>query len=596
MKKNLMMILAAALGCGAWGAAEMNGTAYSTLKAAIQAAPTDGTAVTITMTSAETYGMFTTISLPTGSDITLDLNGFKVTVTGGQPDGFIHVQGSRLVITDTSASGAGEISKTDNGSSCNSLVRVLQNGKLVISGGLVKAAFSGNGINQGVAVLMDHATASVSITGGTVRGNNFGIQNIPGGTINISGGTVGTTTLKPQASVFAYAIASNGPVTISDGTVECLSSDGQAVATGDGATSTTAVQISGGTITSVGSGIVLKNSTLEMTGGSVSGNTVAISALNNSEATIANSTVTSPIDAAKADATSEVTFLGGATYSGALDGDGVEIQEGSVVKDNSDGSHTIVDPNAPVPQTFSVPTTNMFGAVKITGNVASNLYVAVPFEGFESDGAPRAASNVVHAANLTAGAKLYAYDKGNDRYNVYESESGAWKPANKVTVNAEGKAVVETADLGYGVTAGTGVILERKSTSEAVYVYGQVPAALAESVTFGSGQTLVSPPYTNATVSVGGVKYVDLNAFTWTGVKATEKKRLKNQAGADYIQFRTAENKLVKYFYLVDGGWGVVPTQVSQFADLVSGGKALVPAGTAFWYYSNNGGAKVEWK
>ena len=246
--------------------------------------------------------------------------------------------------------------------------------------------------------------------------------------------------------------------------------------------------------------------------------------------------------------------------------------------------------------TNSVQSENLFGAVKITGNVSSNLYVAVPFEGFEADGAVRAASNVVHAANLFDGAKMFAYDKGNDRYNVYESEGGTWKPANKLTVNAEGKAVVETADLGYGVAAGTGVILERTSTSETVYVYGQVPTALAESVTFGEKQTLVSPPYTNATINVGGVKYVDLNASVWTGVRATGKKRLKDLAGADYIQFRTADNRLVKYYYLEGEGWGVVPTQVSQFADLFADGKALIPVGTAFWYYSNAGGAKVEWK
>ena len=246
--------------------------------------------------------------------------------------------------------------------------------------------------------------------------------------------------------------------------------------------------------------------------------------------------------------------------------------------------------------TTSVQSANLFGAVKITGNVASNMYVAVPFEGFEADGAVRAASNVVHAANLSDGAKMFAYDKGNDQYNAYESEGGKWTTPPKVTVTAEGKPVLATADLGYGVVAGTGVILERTSTSETVYVYGQVPTALAESVTFGAGQTLVSPPYTNATITVGGVKYVDLNASTWTGVRATGKKRLKDLAGADYIQFRTADNRLVKYYYLEGEGWGVVPTQVSQFSELVANGKALIPVGTAFWYYSNNGGAKVEWK
>lgn len=247
---------------------------------------------------------------------------------------------------------------------------------------------------------------------------------------------------------------------------------------------------------------------------------------------------------------------------------------------------------------FAVPTTNMFGAVKIAGNVASNLYVAVPFEGFESDGAARKAQDVVHPANLTAGAKLFAYDKTGDQYNVYESESGKWTTPPKVTVTAEGKTVVETADLGYGVQAGTGVILERKSTSEAVYVYGQVPAALAESVTFGAGQTLVSPPYMNATVEVGGVKYVDLNAFTWTDVKGTTLMRLVGRQNADYIQFRNSNGDFVRYFYLNGngGGWGVTPTEVAQFGALVENGRALVPVGTAFWYYSTSGGAKVEWK
>ena len=257
------------------------------------------------------------------------------------------------------------------------------------------------------------------------------------------------------------------------------------------------------------------------------------------------------------------------------------------VTENANGTETIGIVSQPV--TNSVQSANLFGAVKISGNVASNMYVAVPFEGFEADGAARAASNVVHAANLSDGAKMFAWDKSGDKYNVYESEGRKWTTPPKVTVSAEGKAVVSEADLGYGVAAGTGVILERKSTSETVYVYGQIPTNTA-SVTFGAGQTLVSPPYTN------GVAYVDLNASEWTGVKGAGKKRLKNLAGADYIQFRTADNSLVKYYYLEGEGWGVVPTQVSQFSEFVAEGKALIPVGTAFWYYSNADGAKVEWK
>lgn len=243
------------------------------------------------------------------------------------------------------------------------------------------------------------------------------------------------------------------------------------------------------------------------------------------------------------------------------------------------------------PVTFGVRSDNLFGSIKIEGNVASNLYVATLFEGFEADGALRKAQDVVHATNLTAGTKMYVYDKNADKYDVFEVDAnGKWAAADKLTVDVEGKATFDTADLTRGVTNGTGVIVGRKNTAETVYVYGQVPKIPIASTTFGAGQTLVSPPYTN------GVEYVDLNASTWTGVKATQLKRLKNQKGADYIQFRTADNRLVKYFYLEGEGWGVVPTQVSQFSEFVANGKALIPVGTAFWYYSTSGGAKVEWK
>lgn len=267
------------------------------------------------------------------------------------------------------------------------------------------------------------------------------------------------------------------------------------------------------------------------------------------------------------------------------------VAEGISVADNSNGTWTIGTPS-PVasPVTFGVRSDNLFGSIKIEGNVASNMYVAVPFEGFEADGALRKAQDVVHATNLTAGTKMYVYDKTADKYDVYEVDAnGKWAAALKINVT-EMTNTFDTADLMRGVTNGTGVIVGRKNTAETVYVYGQVPKIPIASTTFGAGQTLVSPPYTN------GVEYVDLNASTWTGVSATTKKRLKGQAGADYIQFRAPNNKLVKYYYLEGEGWGVVPTQVSLFSEFVANGKALIPVGTAFWYYSNAGGAKVEWK
>ena len=262
----------------------------------------------------------------------------------------------------------------------------------------------------------------------------------------------------------------------------------------------------------------------------------------------------------------------------------------SLIASNSDATAPVTEVDNTVsvssqPVTNSVQSVNLFGAIKVTG-VASNMFVAVPFEGFDGNAMP--ASNVVHAANMADNTKMYVW-KGTE-YSVYESASGKWTTPNKITVTEDG-ATVGTADLATAVAAGTGVILQRPGNSGNVYVYGQLPATTAGTVSFGAGQTLVSALSTNAMADVN----LNANAFTWTGVKATTKKRLKGQAGADYIQFRDKNNNLVKYYYLEGEGWGVVPTQVTQFSDLVSGGKALVPAGTAFWYYSSVGGAQLNW-
>lgn len=290
---------------------------------------------------------------------------------------------------------------------------------------------------------------------------------------------------------------------------------------------------------------------------------------------------------------SENTLLPDVTVNGNV------VTTDSLIDSNSGATttQTTVDNTIVAPQSvkFSVPSTNMFGAVKIEGNIASNLYVAVPFEGFETNGALRKAQDVIHSKNLAPGTKMYVYDKSADKYDVYEvGTDGAWKGADKVTINTDGKATFDTVDLTRGVTAGTGAILERKNTAETVYVYGQVPMSLAESVTFAAGQTLISPPYTNATVTVGGVKYVDMNAFEWTGVAPAKNNRLRT-TGADYIQFRDQNNNQIRYFYLENSGWGLAPTQAKRYPDYVAGGKALVPVGTAFWYWSKSGGAKVTW-
>ena len=243
--------------------------------------------------------------------------------------------------------------------------------------------------------------------------------------------------------------------------------------------------------------------------------------------------------------------------------------------------------------TTSVQASNLFGAIEVTGG-AANMYVAVPFEGFGSAGAARTAQDVVHAANLAADTKMYVYDGEKESHDVYKVASGAWTPAPKVTINSGNEATQESADLSREVPAGTGVLVQRKDTAQSVYVYGQVPGTAVNPEPFAKGRTFVSPPFEVATVEVGGVKYVNLNAFTWTGVKATTSNRVL-QNGADYIQFRDKDNNLRQYFF-EKGSWGVPPRQTASYGALVTDGRALIPQGTAFWYSTAVGGAKVEWK
>lgn len=237
--------------------------------------------------------------------------------------------------------------------------------------------------------------------------------------------------------------------------------------------------------------------------------------------------------------------------------------------------------------TIPVQSANLFGAMKLSGKPTS-LYVAVPFVGF--DGAPITASKVIHAPGLTDGTMMHVWNADSELYDEYEISSGTWTAPTQTVVGDNDESEDVQADLNAGIAAGSGVLLERANKDEAVYVYGQVPDTTKESDTFEEGQTLVSAPATFT-------GEVNLNAFQWTGVTAARENR-KLISGADFIQFRDANNRLIKYYYLADGGWGLQPSyaKLAAYAPYVANGQALVPQGTAFWYCTTVGGAKVTWK
>ena len=552
MKKILATILATALGLCAWG-----GTEVSTA-AELQTALASGGDITLTA------NVEWSSNKNVDKDVSIDLNGKTLTFTVAD----IHIKGGssltmrngNIVFAASSSGdtllGIGAYNPYDGG---NTLT--IEDAKITVDGvGTAYAAFYAYDTAGQPANVANFVRTEItykndsSSSGGLFKGSNgagtFNLTDstvlaegnstsslIVNATINISGSSF-TVKDNPNANGF-----NNCALNVSDSTLTITNNGGRGITPRSGADCTfdgnSTVTISGN-----GDGDLVLNK--YGSGPVVIGDSVSFQAEN---------------------------VKVGASYTiQDVSGESIELTDG--------GLHLVA---ASVPVTNSVQSVNLFGAIKVTG-VASNMFVAVPFEGFDGNAMP--ASNVVHAANLADDTKMYVW-KGTE-YSVYESASGKWTTPNKITVTEDG-ATVGTADLATAVAAGTGVILQRPGNSGNVYVYGQLPATTAGTVSFGAGQTLVSALSTNAMADV------NLNAFTWTGVKATTKKRLKGQAGADYIQFRDKNNNLVKYYYLEGEGWGVVPTQVTQFSDLVSGGKALVPAGTAFWYYSSAGGAQLDW-
>ena len=245
--------------------------------------------------------------------------------------------------------------------------------------------------------------------------------------------------------------------------------------------------------------------------------------------------------------------------------------------------------------TNRVASSNLFGALTVNAGTATNAFVAVPFGAFGIGDVNIAAADIVQAAALSAGDKMYVWNGAtgsSQKYEVYKVDAnGLWTvEEHKVTVAADGTVTEgsESPEL-LKVQTGTGLFIERQDTSKPIYVYGQVLTNTVAETAFGSGLTLVSAPSTNA------MAQINLNALTWNGVRevtitttTSGRKIVKNYTNADFIYYRNTANKIVRLYY--DGTkWGLVSGTWKDAGD-----EAIIPAGTSFWYM-NNGSAKVTW-
>ena len=292
--------------------AEVNGTKYATLQAAIDAASRNATVKLLANTKENV-----TISTPY---VTLDLNGH--TLNGGTEKGKPALTvTARVTVKDTSETQTGTIKREDtaenSGVSSHYVIDIQGNGWLTFESGNVTND-SGNTEGKGASLVRvgDDSVKKfpgLNIKGGTFTQNGFIVIKVDRGDLFLNGGTLNSTD--------SYAIEDWHRATIKGGTV-----NGAVAAWTYGGGSNSSLSISGGTVNgnvfSVNYGNAEgKVAKVSITGGAVNGTLGTYAYVNG---------LTATTDASKA--TIEIT---GGTFSS----DPTEyVVEDSAISKNDDGT------------------------------------------------------------------------------------------------------------------------------------------------------------------------------------------------------------------------------------------------------------------
>lgn len=243
--------------------AEVKGTKYETLQAAINAA---GRNATVTMLAD------TRENVTINNAMTLDLNGY--TLNGGTVKGTptLKIDTARVTVMDSSEAQTGTIMREDtaenSGVSSHYVIDIQgKNALLTFNSGNVRNN-SGNAEGKGASLVRvgndsdKKAHSVLTIAGGTFTQDNFIVIKVDFGTLHLKGGTVnsktsyavenwlnanikGVAVVNGAVSSWTYSSGSNSTLTISGGTVN---GDVTSVNYGNAEGKKATVAITGGTI------------------------------------------------------------------------------------------------------------------------------------------------------------------------------------------------------------------------------------------------------------------------------------------------------------------------------------------------------------
>jgi hypothetical protein len=235
---------------------------FAALQAAVTAATTTSDGGVVTLGASVTADSGQRLDVPIGQPVTLDLNGFSLTITDPvQTQAAIHVRiGASLTITDPSSTGTVTAATTENGFGAAIGGDVGENGGAVIinSGSVNATAIHGAGIGGGYGGLAKPGGtgATVTVNGGVVNatstgggagiGGGSGAAGGEGGVVTITGGmvTAKANNIAPEPIVGAgiggggsngAGGGGGGTITVSGGTVVAQSNIGTGIGGGSGA-------------------------------------------------------------------------------------------------------------------------------------------------------------------------------------------------------------------------------------------------------------------------------------------------------------------------------------------------------------------------
>ena len=225
-------------------------------------------------------------------------------------------------------------------------------------------------------------------------------------------------------------------------------------------------------------------------------------------------------------------------------------------------------------------TSNICGWMKVTSEL-NNTIIGVPWVEVngQNDAAVKVA-NLVKTDNLTAGDKLYFYQSGT--WYAWTLGANGWEAATTVTVDG---VTASTPAADQGIARGQALVLERQSTTNPFYLYGQYTATAVAPQTLTAG-TVAQPVYT--LVASPKPETFDLNGGKITNVGADDTIVVPQNGGASTI------------YALKDGVWGYnKKVTTTFFGKQVTKSEWTVaeplPAGTGFWYISRGGTPTIAW-